>query len=41
MDDLKFYGEQRECSPVRTVEIVTKDIGVKFGIDKCDVLAMK
>ena len=26
---------------VRTVEIVTKDVGMKFGIDKCGVLAMK
>ena len=24
-----------------TVDIVTKDIGLKFGIDKCGVLAMK
>ena len=28
-------------SLVRTVEIVTKDIGTKFGIDKCGTLAMK
>ena len=28
-------------SLVRTVEIVTKDIGMKFRIDKCGVLAMK
>ena len=28
-------------SLVRTVEIVTKDIGIKFGIDKCGVLGMK
>ena len=28
-------------SLVRTVGIVTKDIGMKFGIDKCSVLAMK
>ena len=28
-------------SLVRTVEIVTKDIGMKFGIDKCGFLAMK
>ena len=36
MDDLKLYGSnQNEIdSLVRTVEIVTKDIGLKFGIDK-------
>ena len=28
-------------SPVRTVEIVTKDVDMKFGIDKCGVLAVK
>ena len=37
MDDLKLYGSnQNETdSLVRTVEIVTKDIGVKFGIVWC------
>ena len=28
-------------SLVRTVEIVTKDIGLKLGIRKCGILAMK
>ena len=43
MDDLKLYGSnQNETdSLVRTVEIVTKDTGMKFGIDKCGVLTMK
>ena len=43
MEDLKLYGSnQNEIdSLVRTVEIVAKDIGMKFGIDKCGVLAMK
>ena len=43
MDDLKLCGSnQNETdSLVRTVEIVTKDIVVKFGIDKCGVLVMK
>ena len=43
MDDLKLYGSnQNEIdSLVRTVEIVAKDISMKFGIDKCGVLAMK
>ena len=43
MDDLKLYGSNQNKidSLVRTVEIMAKDIGVKFGIDKCSVLAMK
>ena len=42
MGDLKLYGSnQNEIdSLVRTVKIVTMDIGMKFGIDKCSVLAM-
>ena len=34
MDDLKLYGSNLNeiDSLVRTVEIVTKDIGMKFGI---------
>ena len=41
MDDLKLYGSnQNEIdSLVRTVKIVTKVISMKFGIDKCGVLA--
>ena len=43
MDDLKLYrSNQNEIdSLVRTVEIGTKGIGMKFGRDKCGVLAMK
>ena len=43
MDNLKLYGSNQNGidSLVRTVEIVAKDIGMKFGIDKCGVLAMK
>ena len=43
MDDLKFYrsNENEIDSLVRTVKIVTKGIGMKFGIDKCGVVAMK
>ena len=43
MDNLKLYeSSQNEIdSLVRTVEIVTKDIGMKFGIDKGGVLDMK
>ena len=43
MDDLKFYGIKQNGidSLVRTVKTVTKDIGMKFDIDKCSVLNMK
>ena len=43
MNNLKLYGgNQNEIdSLVRTVEIATKDIGMKFGIDKWGILAMK
>ena len=43
MDNLKLYGSNHNeiDSLVRTVEIVKKDIGMKFGIDKCGVLRMK
>ena len=43
MDDLKLYGNnQNEIdSLVRTIEIVAKYIVMKFGINKCGVLAMK
>ena len=43
MEDLKLYGSnQNEIDRlVTTVEIVAKDIGMKFGIDKCSVLATK
>ena len=43
MGDLKLYGSnQKEIDNlVRTVEIVKKDIGMKFGIDKCGVLTVK
>ena len=39
MNDLKLYGSnQNEIdSLVRIVKIETKDIGMKFGIDKCGV----
>ena len=43
IDHLKLYGSnQNETnSLVRTLEIVTKNIGMKFGLDKCGVLTMK
>ena len=43
IDNLKLYGSnQNEInSLVRTVKIVTKDIGMKFGIDNCGILTVK
>ena len=43
MDNLKLYGsnQNKTDSLVRTVDIVTKNIGMKFGIDKYGVSAMK
>ena len=43
MDDLKLYGnsESDVDSLVRTTKVVTEDIGMSFGIDKCGVLALK
>ena len=43
MDNLKLYGikENGIDSLVRTVKTVTKDIGMKFDIDKCSALNMK
>ena len=43
IDNLKLYGSnQNEInSLVRTVKIVTKDIGMIFGIDNCGILTMK
>ena len=43
MDDLKLYGGTQPDidSLIRTVYTVTDDIGMRFGIDKCRVLAMR
>ena len=43
MDDLKLYvrNENQLDSLTQTVRIVSKDIGMKFGIEKCDVLVLK
>ena len=39
MDDLKLFAknEKEIESLVQTVKIVSDDIGVKFGLDKCAV----
>ena len=43
MDDLKLYArnENQLDSLIQTVGIVRKDIGMKFGIEKCAVLVLK
>ena len=43
MDDLKLYGSSESDidSLVRTTKLVTEDIGMSFGIDKCGVLLSK
>jgi hypothetical protein len=43
MDDLKLFGKNKEQidSLVETVHIVSKDIGMEFGIKKCGMLVMK
>ena len=43
MDYLKLYGgSQRDNdSLIQTVCTVTDNIGMAFGIDKCEVLAMR
>ena len=43
MDYLKLYGKtQRELQPsVHTVQIISKDIGLEFGMDKCSTARLK
>uniref|UniRef100_A0A1X7SGU0 Reverse transcriptase domain-containing protein n=1 Tax=Amphimedon queenslandica TaxID=400682 RepID=A0A1X7SGU0_AMPQE len=43
MDDLKLYGknERQIDSLINTVQAVSEDIGMEFGIDKCGVLNLK
>ena len=43
MDDLKLYAKNPNQldSLVQTVRIFSKDIGIKFGIEKCAVLIIK
>ncbi|CAB3982989.1 Hypothetical predicted protein [Paramuricea clavata] len=43
MADLKLFGKNKEQihSLVKTVHIVSKDIGMEFGIKKCGMLVMK
>ena len=43
LDDLKLYArnENQLDSLIQTVRIVSKDIGMKFGIEKCAVLVLR
>ena len=43
MDDLKLYGksEVQIDSLVKTIQLVSTDIGMEFGIKKCRVLILK
>ena len=43
MDDLKLYSRREKGldSLVQTVRVLSKDIGMEFGIEKCTMLVMK
>ena len=43
MDDLKLFGENEKelDSLVSTVKMISKDVGMEFGIKKCGVVTMK
>ena len=43
MDDLKLFGKSKAqiVSLVDTVQLVSRDIGMEFGIKKCGVLCLK
>ena len=43
IDDLKFHGSNHNetDSLIKVVKIVSRDIGMQFGFDKCPVLKMK
>ena len=43
MDDLKLFGKSEDQidSLVQTVQLFSEDIGMEFGLKKCDVLLMK
>ena len=43
MDNLKLYAKTEEelDSLVQTVRVFSKDIGMKFSIEKCSMLVMK
>ena len=43
MDDLKVYGKDKAQieSLVSTVQLISQDIGMEFGIKKCGVVVLK
>ena len=43
MDDLKVYGKDKAEieSLVSTVQLISQDIGMEFGIKKCGVVVLK
>ena len=43
MDDLKVYGKNKAEieSPVSTLQSISQDIGIEFGIKKCGVVVLK
>ena len=43
MDDLKIYGKDKAEieSLVSTVQLISQDIGMEFGIKKCGVAVLK
>ena len=43
MDDLKVYGKDKTeiDSLVSTVQLISQDIGMEFGIKKCGVVVLK
>ena len=43
MDDLKLCGKlERKLQPlIHTVRIMSKDIGMEFGMDKCNIVRIK
>ena len=44
MDDLKLFAKNEkeiDSSVVQTVRIFSDDIGMKFGLEKCDAMTMK
>ena len=43
MDDLKLFARSEKAlhSLVQTVRVVSEDIGIKLGIEKCAMLVLK
>ena len=43
MDDLKLFSksEQQIDTLVRTVHVFSSDVGMEFGLKKCEIITMK